>query len=89
MQQKCVPQKNSQNRRLLWEALVEGNPPSYSDVKMTSGHPPHEKLIQTVTQKISSSSKGNHLLGRQWERALVDVDHASPCGPVVLKKGPT
>ncbi|MPC52533.1 hypothetical protein E2C01_046404 [Portunus trituberculatus] len=35
MQQKCVPQKNSQNRRLLWEAFVEGNPPSYSDLKMT------------------------------------------------------
>ncbi|MPC91456.1 hypothetical protein E2C01_086494 [Portunus trituberculatus] len=47
MQQKCVPQKNSQNRRLLWEALEEGNPPSYSDLKMTSrgqGQPPHENL---------------------------------------------
>ncbi|MPC50641.1 hypothetical protein E2C01_044470 [Portunus trituberculatus] len=39
MQQKYVPQKNSQNRRLLWEALVEGNPPSYSDLKMTPRRP--------------------------------------------------
>ncbi|MPC91929.1 hypothetical protein E2C01_086994 [Portunus trituberculatus] len=47
MQQKCVPQKNFQNRRLLWEALVEGNPPPYSDLKMTSrgpGQQPHENL---------------------------------------------
>ncbi|MPD06715.1 hypothetical protein E2C01_102539 [Portunus trituberculatus] len=47
MQHKYVPQKNSQNRRLLREALVEGNPPSYSDLKMTSrgpGEPPHENL---------------------------------------------
>ncbi|MPC71395.1 hypothetical protein E2C01_065672 [Portunus trituberculatus] len=39
MQQKCVPQKNSKNRRLLREALVEGNPPSHSDLKMTSHGP--------------------------------------------------
>ncbi|MPC95461.1 hypothetical protein E2C01_090673 [Portunus trituberculatus] len=39
MPQKCVPQKNSQNRKLLWEALVEGNPPSHSDLKMTSRGP--------------------------------------------------
>ncbi|MPC70331.1 hypothetical protein E2C01_064575 [Portunus trituberculatus] len=46
MQEKCVSQKNSQNRRLL-EALVEGNPPSHPDLKMTSrepGQPPHENL---------------------------------------------
>ncbi|MPC80019.1 hypothetical protein E2C01_074582 [Portunus trituberculatus] len=36
MQQKYVLQKNSQNRRLLREALVEGNPPSHSDLKMMS-----------------------------------------------------
>ncbi|MPC51029.1 hypothetical protein E2C01_044866 [Portunus trituberculatus] len=84
MQQKCIPQKNSQNMRLLWEALVEGNPPTYSDLKMTSrgpGQPPHENLKvfcfshkQKVTQKISSRGKENHLLGRQWERALAAVD---------------
>ncbi|MPC61586.1 hypothetical protein E2C01_055660 [Portunus trituberculatus] len=42
MQQKRDPQKNSQNRRLLREALVEGNP-SHLDLKMTSrgpGKPP-------------------------------------------------
>ncbi|MPD05367.1 hypothetical protein E2C01_101106 [Portunus trituberculatus] len=47
MQQKRDPQKNSQNRRLLRDALVEGNPPSHSDLKMTScvpGQPHHENL---------------------------------------------
>ncbi|MPD01666.1 hypothetical protein E2C01_097204 [Portunus trituberculatus] len=47
MQQKYIPQKNSQNRRLLREALVKGNPPSHSDLKMTSrgpGQPPQENL---------------------------------------------
>ncbi|MPC45896.1 hypothetical protein E2C01_039603 [Portunus trituberculatus] len=46
--QRGIPQKNSQNKRLLWEALVEGNPPPYSDLNMTSrgpGQPPHENLI--------------------------------------------
>ncbi|MPC38978.1 hypothetical protein E2C01_032499 [Portunus trituberculatus] len=36
MQQIRDPQKNSQNRRLLWEALVVGNPPFHSDLKMMS-----------------------------------------------------
>ncbi|MPC97508.1 hypothetical protein E2C01_092826 [Portunus trituberculatus] len=31
-----------------------------------------------VTQKISSTGKGNHLLGLQWERALAAVDGV-PC----------
>ncbi|MPD02629.1 hypothetical protein E2C01_098224 [Portunus trituberculatus] len=48
MEQKYVPQKNSQNRRLLREALVEGNPPSNLALKMTTsrgpGQPPHENL---------------------------------------------
>ncbi|MPD02801.1 hypothetical protein E2C01_098406 [Portunus trituberculatus] len=39
MQQKRDPEKNSQNRRLLREALVEGNPPFHSDLKMTSRGP--------------------------------------------------
>ncbi|MPC35965.1 hypothetical protein E2C01_029404 [Portunus trituberculatus] len=39
MQQNCVLQKNTQNKRLLWEALLEGNPPFYSDLKMTSRRP--------------------------------------------------
>ncbi|MPC79233.1 hypothetical protein E2C01_073749 [Portunus trituberculatus] len=88
MQQKCIPKKNSQNRKLLWEVLVEGNSPSYSDLKMPSrgpGQPPHENLKvlfvfshkRTVTQKISSKGKGHHLLGRQWERALAAVDGVS------------
>ncbi|MPD02498.1 hypothetical protein E2C01_098085 [Portunus trituberculatus] len=38
-QQRYVPQKDSQNRKLLWESLVEGNPPPYSDLKMTSHGP--------------------------------------------------
>ncbi|MPC25309.1 hypothetical protein E2C01_018415 [Portunus trituberculatus] len=45
MQQKCVPQKNSQNRRLMWKALLEGNPPSYSDLKMTSRGPGTRETI--------------------------------------------
>ncbi|MPC93469.1 hypothetical protein E2C01_088597 [Portunus trituberculatus] len=47
-QQRCVPQKDSQSRKLLWEALVKRNPPPYSDLKITScrpGQPPHENLI--------------------------------------------
>ncbi|MPC50536.1 hypothetical protein E2C01_044365 [Portunus trituberculatus] len=39
MQQKCDPQKNSQNRRLLREVLVDGNPLSHSDLKITSRGP--------------------------------------------------
>ncbi|MPC15981.1 hypothetical protein E2C01_008787 [Portunus trituberculatus] len=34
------------------------------------GQPPHENLHQ----KISCRGKENHLLGRQWERALAAVD---------------
>ncbi|MPC77304.1 hypothetical protein E2C01_071755 [Portunus trituberculatus] len=46
-----------------------------------SGQPPHENLtvfvfnhMYKVTQKIGSRDKGNHLLGLQWEGALVAVD---------------
>ncbi|MPC61459.1 hypothetical protein E2C01_055531 [Portunus trituberculatus] len=35
-QKRYVPQKDFQSRKLLWEARVEGNPPHYSDLKMTS-----------------------------------------------------
>ncbi|MPC30757.1 hypothetical protein E2C01_024026 [Portunus trituberculatus] len=47
------------------ETAVGGCCGSYSDLKMTYRGP--------VTQKISSRGKGNHLLGRQWERALAAV----------------
>ncbi|MPC51532.1 hypothetical protein E2C01_045379 [Portunus trituberculatus] len=47
-QQRRVPQKNSQSRKLLWEALVEGNPPPYSDLKMTSRGPE----LRTPSQSI-------------------------------------
>ncbi|MPD00788.1 hypothetical protein E2C01_096287 [Portunus trituberculatus] len=42
------PSEGQKSRKLLWEALLEGNPPPYSDLKMTSrgpGQPPHENLI--------------------------------------------
>ncbi|MPC45758.1 hypothetical protein E2C01_039463 [Portunus trituberculatus] len=66
MQQKCVPLKNSQNRRLLWEAFVEENPP-YSDLKMTSRRPGCRMQQKCVPQK---NSQNRRLL---WE-ALVEGD---------------
>ncbi|MPC56823.1 hypothetical protein E2C01_050789 [Portunus trituberculatus] len=68
MQQKCVPQKNSQNRRLLWEALVEGNLPSDSDLKMTSrGKFVHDRAKTPLPKHPSldtqPSSTGRPLLG--------------------------
>ncbi|MPC50476.1 hypothetical protein E2C01_044305 [Portunus trituberculatus] len=58
MQQKYVPQKNSQNRRLLREALVEGNPPPYSDLKMTSRGPGQGKPPTGTTMGVSAGYRG-------------------------------
>ncbi|MPD01416.1 hypothetical protein E2C01_096943 [Portunus trituberculatus] len=66
MQQKYVPQKNSQNRRLLREALVEGNP-SHSDMKMTSRGPgqiPHENLTVFLCFTIYIKLHKKWLLGQ-------------------------
>ncbi|MPC97943.1 hypothetical protein E2C01_093289 [Portunus trituberculatus] len=52
---------------MLRETLVEGNPPSHSDLKMTSRGP-------DSNTKNGSKDKGNHLLGLQWEGALAAVD---------------
>ncbi|MPC58596.1 hypothetical protein E2C01_052603 [Portunus trituberculatus] len=48
MQHKYVPQKNSQNRKLLREALAEGNPPSHSYLKMTSRGPELRPPFQSI-----------------------------------------
>ncbi|MPC62809.1 hypothetical protein E2C01_056898 [Portunus trituberculatus] len=48
MQHKYVPQKNSQNRRLLWEAHVEGNPPFHTYLRMTSRGPELRPTSQSI-----------------------------------------
>ncbi|MPC48809.1 hypothetical protein E2C01_042592 [Portunus trituberculatus] len=77
MQQKCIPQ-NSQNRRLLWETLMEGNPPSYSDLKMTSrrpDQPPHENL----TVRGDSKSPTYQLNNLRGDQTLVEFESYQPC----------
>ncbi|MPD06813.1 hypothetical protein E2C01_102641 [Portunus trituberculatus] len=68
MQQKYVPQKNSQNRRLLRKVLVEGNPPSHSDLKMTSRGP------EQLHKRLAPGAIENHLLRLQREGALAAMD---------------
>ncbi|MPC80238.1 hypothetical protein E2C01_074812 [Portunus trituberculatus] len=80
MQQKRDPQ-NSQNRRLLREAFLEGNPPSHSDLKMTCrgpGQPPHENLNRQRKPPTRTTMGGS--------AGCRGGGTSSPCGQVVLKK---
>ncbi|MPC89351.1 hypothetical protein E2C01_084293 [Portunus trituberculatus] len=96
MQQKYVPQKNFQNRRLLWEALVEGNPPPYSDLKMTSATSREPECF--LCFPIKNSHTKDWLQGEGKPPTGTTMGESagcrgrgtsSPCGPIVWKKGPT
>ncbi|MPC57027.1 hypothetical protein E2C01_050997 [Portunus trituberculatus] len=57
-----VPQ-NSQNRRPLWEALVEGNSPPFSDLKMTSRGPELRPPSQSIPAWILDHQTQDDLYG--------------------------
>ncbi|MPC18304.1 hypothetical protein E2C01_011184 [Portunus trituberculatus] len=62
-QQRYVPQKDSQSRKLLREALVEGNPPFYSDLKMTSRGPGPAYLRQDDSHSWLCWTTAQYLAG--------------------------
>ncbi|MPC64591.1 hypothetical protein E2C01_058708 [Portunus trituberculatus] len=72
-QQRGVPQNNSQNKRPLWEALVEVNPPPYSDLKMTSrgpawtpNHPTQDDPYEAISPAGGSAGPLAGFVGTIW-----------------------
>ncbi|MPD06630.1 hypothetical protein E2C01_102454 [Portunus trituberculatus] len=75
-QKRYIATKNSLNRRLLQEALVEGNPPSHSDLKMTSrgpGEPPHKNLKIFCVFPYKKKQDCKRLA--PWAREIIYLDY--------------